>query len=114
MNERESATGSGGRAKASDTGNTPRDPAELSRLAAEQIAGIAEKSQRLVADFLSRQSGEEDAIGLANPMAIGAAFFEMTQRMMSDPARLVEAQASLWNDYLLLWQRTAERFLGGA
>ena len=37
---------------------------------------------------------------MANPMAIGAAFLEMTARMMSDPARLVEAQMSLWNDYL--------------
>src|SRR5260370_38890554 len=77
------------------------------------MAEIAEKSQRLVADFLSRQAGEE-GIGLSNPMAIGAAFLEMTARMMSDPARLVEAQASLWNDYMRLWQRTAERFLGGA
>ncbi len=40
-------------------------------------------------------------------MAIGAAFFEMTARMMADPARLVEAQVSLWNDYLRLWQQTA-------
>ncbi|MBV8889087.1 MAG: class I poly(R)-hydroxyalkanoic acid synthase [Alphaproteobacteria bacterium] len=77
------------------------------------MAAIAEQSQRLVADFLQRQSGEE-GIGLSNPMAIGTAFFEMTARMMSDPARLVQAQLSLWNDYMTLWQRTAQRFLGGA
>jgi polyhydroxyalkanoate synthase len=89
------------------------DPAGLSR----QMAEIAERSQRLVADFLSRQSGGsggEGGIGMADPTAIGAAFFEMTARMMADPARLVEAQASLWNDYLKLWQQTATRFLGGA
>jgi polyhydroxyalkanoate synthase len=88
------------------------DPAGLSR----QMAEIAERSQRLVADFLSRQSGGsggEGGIGMADPTAIGAAFFEMTARMMADPARLVEAQASLWNDYLKLWQQTATRFLGG-
>ena len=33
--------------------------------------------------------------------------------MMADPSRLVQAQLSLWNDYLTLWQRTAQRFLGG-
>jgi poly[(R)-3-hydroxyalkanoate] polymerase subunit PhaC len=33
--------------------------------------------------------------------------------MMSDPSRLVQAQLSLWNDYMTLWQRTAQRFLGG-
>src|SRR5207302_4213318 len=87
----------------------PPDPAELSR----QIADIAEKSQRLVAEFLSRQGGGE-GLGMADPMAIGAAFFEMTARMMADPSKLVQAQLSLWNDYMTLWQRTAERFLGGA
>src|SRR6266566_15351 len=117
MSERESGTNGKARTRASDAGKAARDslpdPAEVSRQAAEHWAEIAEKSQRLVADFLSRQGGEE-GIGLANPMAIGAAFLELTQRMMSDPARLVEAQAALWNDYLRLWQQTAERFLGGA
>jgi polyhydroxyalkanoate synthase subunit PhaC len=79
---------------------------------ARQIAGIAERSQQLVGEFLKRQSGEE-GIGMASPLAIGAAFFEMTARMMSDPSRLVQAQLSLWNDYMTLWQRTAQRFLGG-
>ena len=96
----------------SESGTATPDAAEL----AHQMAEIAEKSRRLVADFLSRQSGGgggDDAIGMSNPAAIGAAFLEMTARMMSDPARLVEAQVSLWNDYTRLWQQTAQRFLGG-
>jgi polyhydroxyalkanoate synthase len=32
--------------------------------------------------------------------------------MMSDPSRLVQARLSLWNDYLTVWQRTTQRFLG--
>ena len=61
------------------------DPAEISGM-----AQIAEKSQRLVTDFLQRQGGGGNGgVGMANPLAIGAAFFEMTARMMSDPARLV-------------------------
>jgi polyhydroxyalkanoate synthase len=39
---------------------------------------------------------------------------EMTQRMMADPTRLVQAQLSLWEDYMKLWQSTAQRLLGGA
>ncbi len=53
------------------------DPAELSRQMAENFVEIADKSRRLVADFLARQAGSsngEDAIGMASPMAIGAAF----------------------------------------
>ena len=86
-------------------------PAEAAEFARE-MAEIAGKSQHLVAEFLKRQPAEE-GIGMASPLAIGAAFFEMTARMMSDPSRLVQAQLSLWNDYMTLWQRTAQRFLGG-
>ncbi len=90
-------------------GETPADAAE----AARQIAAIAEKSQHLVAEFLKRQAAA-DGIGMASPLAIGGAFLEMTARMMADPSRLVQAQLSLWNDYLSLWQRATQRFLGGS
>jgi polyhydroxyalkanoate synthase subunit PhaC len=83
------------------------DPVQWSRSMAE----IAERSQRLVLEFMARQTG--DGLGMADPLNIGAAFLEMTQRMMADPGKLIEAQVSLWHDYLELWQRTTERFLGG-
>ena len=91
------------------TSSPTPDLAELSK----QMTDVAEKSRHLVAEFLKRQSAE-DGVGMANPLSIGAAFFEMTARMMSDPSRLVQAQLSLWNDYMTLWQRTAQRFLGGS
>jgi polyhydroxyalkanoate synthase subunit PhaC len=84
------------------------DPAEW----AERLRGIAERSQRLVGDFLQRQNGDP-GLGMASPMAIGAAFFEMTARIMADPTRLVDAQMALWRDAMTLWQRTAERLAGG-
>jgi poly[(R)-3-hydroxyalkanoate] polymerase subunit PhaC len=93
------------------------DPVELSRA----VANIAERSQRLVADFAARQSGNGavsppglggGGLGTADPLNIAGAFFEMTAKLMVDPTKLVQAQVSLWNDYMRLWQRTAERFLG--
>jgi len=87
-------------------------PADLSELS-QQITDIAEKSRHLVAEFLKKQSAE-NGVGMANPLSIGAAFFEMTARMISDPSRFIQAQLSLWNDYMTLWQRTAQRFLGGS
>jgi polyhydroxyalkanoate synthase len=93
------------------------DPVELSHSMAE----IAERSQRLVADFLRRQQpgngaaapGPGIGMGMGDPLNIGTAFFEMTARLVADPSKLVQAQISLWNDYMTLWQRTAQRFLGG-
>ncbi len=79
---------------------------------AKSMAEIAEKSQRLVSEFLARQA-EGAGMGTADPLNIGAAFLEMTQRLMSDPGRMVEAHLSLWQDYMRLWQSTAERFVGG-
>ena len=102
------AEANGGKHSESSAG----DAAEL----AQRMAEIAERSQRLVAAFLSRQAGQggagAGAAGMADPTAIGAAFFELTQRMMADPAKLIQAQMALWNDYLTLWQRTTERLMG--
>jgi polyhydroxyalkanoate synthase len=84
------------------------DPVQWSRSMAE----IAERSQRLVMDFMTRQA--EQGVGMADPLNIGTAFLEMTRRLMADPGKLMQAQVSLWHDYLELWQRTTERFLGGS
>jgi poly[(R)-3-hydroxyalkanoate] polymerase subunit PhaC len=110
MNDGDRVMPGGGNAP---SGHAPAsEPLAKADEVARQIAGVAEKSQQLVGEFLKRQSAE-DGIGMASPLAIGAAFFEMTARMMADPSRLVQAQLSLWNDYMTLWQRTAQRFLGG-
>jgi polyhydroxyalkanoate synthase subunit PhaC len=82
------------------------DPVEWSR----NMAEIAQRSQRLVLDFLERQSIENPLP--VDPLNIAGAFIEMTQRLMADPAKLLQAQLSLWQDYLTLWQRTAQRLLG--
>ncbi|MBF0268998.1 MAG: class I poly(R)-hydroxyalkanoic acid synthase [Alphaproteobacteria bacterium] len=83
------------------------DPKELS----QAVASIAERSQRLMADFVSRQA-ESPSMGMADPLNIGRAFAEMMGQLAANPARLVEAQMNLWNDYMRLWQNTARRMLG--
>jgi len=82
------------------------DPHLVSRTMAE----VAERSQRIVADFLKRQ-----AEGGTNPdpLNIGGAFMEMTSKLMANPAQLMEAQFGFWQDYITLWSNTARRMLGG-
>ncbi|MGB0632150.1 MAG: PHA/PHB synthase family protein [Alphaproteobacteria bacterium] len=74
------------------------------------IGKIAEQSQRIVTDFIARQGDTRDPDH--DPLNIGSAFMEMTQRMMADPARLAQAQVDLWNSYMALWQQTANRMMG--
>ncbi|MCA3300631.1 MAG: class I poly(R)-hydroxyalkanoic acid synthase [Roseomonas sp.] len=81
------------------------DPALVSRT----MADVAERSQRIVADFLKRQT---DTPGEADPLHIGNAFLDMTSRLMANPARLMQAQIGFWQDYLTLWQHTARRMMG--
>ncbi len=81
------------------------DPVQLGR----SMADIAERSQRIVGDWLKRQSQEAPA---TDPMNIGAAFIEMTRTLMANPAGLMQAQIGFWQDYMTLWQNTARRMWG--
>jgi polyhydroxyalkanoate synthase len=84
------------------------DPALVGRT----MADVAERGQRIVADFLRRQAAEHGTPG-PDPLNIGSAFMEMTARLMANPARLMQAQMGFWQDYMTLWQNTARRMLGG-
>ncbi|MCZ6742647.1 MAG: class I poly(R)-hydroxyalkanoic acid synthase, partial [Alphaproteobacteria bacterium] len=72
------------------------------------MADTAERCRRLITEFLTHRAA---AGASPDPFNIGNAFLEMTAKMMSDPAKMVQAQMSLWQDYLGLWQSTAGRML---
>lgn len=82
------------------------DPALMTRTMAE----VAERGQRIVGDFLRRQSADTSK---PDPLNIGHAFMEMTAKMMANPAQIVHAQIGFWQDYLTLWSNTARRMMGG-
>ena len=81
------------------------EPSPVSR----SMADIAERSQRLVTDWLRRQTVDAPRL---DPLNIGSAFLEMTAKLAANPARLMQAQMGLWQDYLTLWQNTTRRVLG--
>lgn len=105
---------------------------------AENWARIAEQATHLISDFVARQNSQallsgqgagqvEDKsakggkaqtrqalpeIGMSDPMHIGKAFLEWASHAARDPAKLLEAQFNLWQDYMALWQSTTMRLLG--
>jgi polyhydroxyalkanoate synthase len=83
------------------------DPAEMSK----SMASIAERSQKLVADFVNRQMAS-GTLPETDPLNVGEAFAELTRLMMANPAHIVESSLNLWSDYLTLWQTTAQRMMG--
>ena len=88
-----------------DAGFKLPDPAAVGR----SMADIAERSQRIVSEWLKRQGEEEHAV---DPLNIGSAFLEMTAKLMTNPAHLMKAQLGFWQDYMTLWQNTARRMMG--
>jgi polyhydroxyalkanoate synthase subunit PhaC len=92
-------------------GSEPQIP-DLEKLA-ENMSSVAEKSQRLIADFMKRQA-EGETSSFDDTKHIGQTFLELTQKMMADPAKVANAQIALWQDYMKLWQHAAEKMSGTA
>ena len=83
------------------------DPAELTRL----YADIAQKSTRIVTQFMERQKNG-GAIGLTDELGITQAFLQAWTKLLADPYKLAEAQMKLWQDYLELWQSSLLKLMG--
>ncbi|MDH3232085.1 MAG: class I poly(R)-hydroxyalkanoic acid synthase [Alphaproteobacteria bacterium] len=91
-----------------ETGVKLPDPVETAR----SLASVAERSQKLVADFLKKQAsaGQTEM----DPLKVGQAFLDMTSKMMADPSKVFEAQMALWQDYVRLWQSATQKFAGNS
>ena len=76
------------------------------------MSDIAQRSQSIVEDFINRQAANGTSGPSPEMNQLGAAFMELTARMMANPAEMMRAQFALWQDYMRLWQSTAQRMMG--
>jgi len=79
---------------------------------AKQFQTIASQSQTLMQSFLSQQQSWGQ-IGMGDVSAIGGPFVDLMSKMAADPASVARAQVDLFNDSMVVWQKTAERMLLG-
>ena len=77
------------------------------------LGDIAERSRKLVRDFLARQQDLDGPTSCLDgaPLA-GGTFVELLTRVMSRPHELARAQLGLWQDHARLWQAATRRMLG--
>jgi polyhydroxyalkanoate synthase len=111
---RASATGAAGAAgagkeggKAAGNSQATVDPAAFARNmfeAASRAQGIVRKLMQ------SQKSGSSGSH--PDPLNLSSAFFEFLSSWASDPARVMRAQAALWQDQMALWQNTWRRMMG--
>jgi len=85
------------------------DAEQMSKLMTE----LTERSQRVVQAFIDRQK-DSDGFQIPDPVVIGKAFMELSNKMMADPAKVIQAQNELWQSYAKLWENTAKRVQGEA
>jgi polyhydroxyalkanoate synthase subunit PhaC len=83
--------------------------AEVERMK-EAFKDIAERSQKLLQDFAERYKA--DGPQPADPLHLTRTFMDFTSKMLADPNRLLQAQLELWEQYMKLWQVTAQRMMG--
>jgi polyhydroxyalkanoate synthase len=84
-------------------------PAETERMK-DAFKDIAERSQKLLQDFAERYKA--DGPQQPDPLHLTRTFTDFTAKMLADPNRLLQAQMELWEQYMKLWQVTAQRMMG--
>ena len=94
--------------------STPPGAAGLSSADAERMKDafkdIAERSQKLLQEFSERYKA--DGPQPVDPLRLTQTFMDFTAKMLADPNRLLQAQMELWQQYMKLWQVTAQRMMG--
>jgi len=95
---------------ATETEATPQgqyDPVAL----AESFASAADKSAKLLSDFVAKQANAGQSL-ITDELGITKAFLELTAKMLSNPYRLAETQLNLWWEYSALWQASMLKLMG--
>ena len=91
-----------------ESGAKPFDPADWPRV----MFRIADRSQRLMHEFLERNKDLRAEMGTFDPAHISEAFGELISRILNSPERFADAQLALWQGYIRIWQTTLNRLQG--
>ena len=83
------------------------DPVAL----AESLASAADKSAKVLGDFITRQAATGKSI-VTDEFGLTQAFLELAAKMLSNPYRLAETQMNLWWEYSALWQSSMLKLMG--
>ncbi|MGH8849880.1 MAG: PHA/PHB synthase family protein [Casimicrobiaceae bacterium] len=93
-----------------DAANTSRQGYDPLALAAS-LASAADKSAKLLGEFLGRQPKAGPSL-VADEFGVTKAFMELAAKVLANPYRLAETQMNLWWDYSALWQSSMLKLVG--
>ena len=78
---------------------------------AKAFTGLAEKSQRVVQQFVANQA-KSDGFQIPDPRVVTDAFVKLSEAMLADPGKLVRAQMQWWHQMGELWQHELRKAAG--
>jgi polyhydroxyalkanoate synthase subunit PhaC len=78
----------------------------------KSLTDIAERSARVVSEFIEKQPHAEVAQSLED-LGVNRAFMELGTKLMANPGKLAEMQVRAWDDYLKLWSAMVMKAAGG-
>ena len=112
-NKAKNAAGAGAKADSTQAKTTTSayavgDAGEFGR----NMLKVASQSQKLLADFLKRQTDKDNKLPL-DPLNVTGAFMAVLKGMSANPQQVIDAQFQLWRDMAGLWENTARRMMGG-
>jgi len=90
----------------------PPPDALNSREFARNMLTVGVKSQQLMLDFIARMAAKEDS-GPIDPLNISGAMMSLAKAMGGDRDAVIQAQTQWWDNFMILWESTARRMLGG-
>ena len=91
--------------------NEQAKPAAAAADSAKVFAEVAQRSSRIMADFLKRQAGSKNSV-MADEFGIAKAFMDLSALMFAKPQYLAEAQMKMFWDYTRLWQSGWMQMMG--
>ena len=97
---------------AADTANTsPAQPQYDPVALAASFASAADKSAKLLGDFVARQAATGHSL-VSDEFGLTKAFLELAAKMLANPYRLAEVQFNLLWEYSALWQSSMLKLIG--
>ena len=91
----------------STTQQPASDPAQTAKVYAE----VAERSSKILGDFVQRHA-DGKGIAFTDEFGIAKAFMDLSAKMLANPWKLAETQMKMFWDYIALCQSSTLKMVG--
>jgi len=89
----------------------PQQPANDPAHTAKIFAEVAERSSKILGDFVKRHA-DGKGFAFTDELGIAKAFMDLSAQLLANPWKIAETQVKMFWDYVALWQSSTLKLLG--